>query len=295
MFNLFKKSPPINYSSGHKCANCGKLVPTDENDGIISVRDGAGVISINLSGIICDNCVHVVMDKVPDPPGLVCLYQLSYTQALEVVSNNSFLTDTFKAVSFFVELYQGKTEIYDTASVRLYKDGYTNEALALLEIGISTIKENDSLLLEKACMLEMGGDPERGMEYFNKISNDSLNTYYLIKGNILKSMNHWDEASIAWEYDIKSGRNNFLAWNNLGYYYLHVSNDFEQAELHYKMALEQFPDTYTFVAFVGDSLCFQGKKSAAESYYNQAIMMIGESDLRFKQSVQRALELCQQK
>ena len=68
MFNLFKKSPPINYSSGHKCANCGKLVPTDENDGIISVRDGAGVISINLSGIICDNCVHVVMDKVPDPP-----------------------------------------------------------------------------------------------------------------------------------------------------------------------------------------------------------------------------------
>lgn len=294
MFNikkLFSSGTSNRDPYGSKCINCESMVHIKKQDGTISVHRHHGIISINLPGIICASCIDDVLENVPDPPGIICLNTLSCTNALDYVANGDFISDSMSSVKFLIELFPESIDMYDNSAVRLYREGYQSEALGLLEYGIRTLKNCGQLLLEKAAMLDMNGESQRAMVYFDKISDQSLHSYYLVKGNILKNMNKWQEAAEAWEYDISSGRQNYLAFNNLGYYLLHVCKDYARAQSHYRQAIEVFPTEYRFIAYLGDSLCFDNKINAGLPYLQNALDMVGANDDEFRQSVIRSMNL----
>lgn len=85
------------------CVECGKLLNfRTENDIVVS---GNGVIASNFPGAICHDCIDSVLEKVADPPGLVCIKNLSPIMAKELLHNFKFLLPTSHAVKFFVSLF----------------------------------------------------------------------------------------------------------------------------------------------------------------------------------------------
>jgi hypothetical protein len=66
------------------CINCGKTLNFSIKDEIV-IQGSEGIIAVNLPGAICPDCVHLVLDRVADPPGLICLNKLSSTLAEEII------------------------------------------------------------------------------------------------------------------------------------------------------------------------------------------------------------------
>ena len=85
------------------CIDCGKLLNFSiENEIVV---EGDGVIAVNFPGAVCRDCIDSVLDKVADPPGLVCIKNLSPILAKELMLNFKFLLSPSQAVKFFVSLF----------------------------------------------------------------------------------------------------------------------------------------------------------------------------------------------
>jgi len=57
------------------CIDCGKLLNFSiENEVVV---EGDGMIACNIPGAVCQDCVGSLLDRVSDPPGLVCIKNLS--------------------------------------------------------------------------------------------------------------------------------------------------------------------------------------------------------------------------
>ena len=69
------------------------------------VVEGDGVIAVNLPAAICPGCVESLLDRVADPPGLVCIKELSPILAREILQSFTFLLPKSEAIEFFALLF----------------------------------------------------------------------------------------------------------------------------------------------------------------------------------------------
>ena len=85
------------------CIECGCLLEFHiENDIVVS---GDGVIAGNFPGAVCEDCIESVLNKVADPPGIVCFEGLSPILAREILKSFTFLLPKSEAVEFFALLF----------------------------------------------------------------------------------------------------------------------------------------------------------------------------------------------
>jgi hypothetical protein len=64
-----------------------------------------GRIACNIPGAVCEDCVELLLDKVADPPGLVCFEGLSAVLAREILQSFAFLLSRSEAFGFFAVLF----------------------------------------------------------------------------------------------------------------------------------------------------------------------------------------------
>jgi hypothetical protein len=92
------------------CVECGKMLKFHiENDVVI---EGEGRIVCNIPGAVCSDCIELVLDKVEDPPGLVCIKNLNPIMAEEFLLNFKFLLPSFQAADFFISLFPENGSVY---------------------------------------------------------------------------------------------------------------------------------------------------------------------------------------
>jgi len=85
------------------CIDCGTLLSVRlENEIVV---DGDGVIAANFPGAVCDDCIDSVLDRVFDPPGLVCIDRLNPIIAKELLLSFTFLLPLADATKFFSTLF----------------------------------------------------------------------------------------------------------------------------------------------------------------------------------------------
>jgi hypothetical protein len=81
------------------CIECGDLLNFSvEGETVV---EGEGVIAINFPGAVCQDCIGSLLDRVSDPPGLVCINELSPILAEEIIMSFNFLLPPPQAVDFF--------------------------------------------------------------------------------------------------------------------------------------------------------------------------------------------------
>lgn len=103
------------------CLECGDLLKFRiENDVVV---EGDGVVACNIPGALCQDCIDSVLDKVQDPPGLICLRDLNPTLAQEIILNFEFLLPPSEVAKFFVTLFPGNGLVYEAAALRLHFQG----------------------------------------------------------------------------------------------------------------------------------------------------------------------------
>ena len=85
------------------CIECGCMLKFRIKDDV--VVEGDGRIACNVPGAVCPECVESLLDKVADPPGLVCVNELSPILAQELLLNFTFLLTSSEALEFFVSLF----------------------------------------------------------------------------------------------------------------------------------------------------------------------------------------------
>jgi hypothetical protein len=85
------------------CIECGHVLKFRIENDIVVASDGP--IAINIPCTVCKNCTGSLLDKVADPPGLICVKELSVVMAREIVRDFSFLLPTSYAIEFFASLF----------------------------------------------------------------------------------------------------------------------------------------------------------------------------------------------
>jgi hypothetical protein len=63
------------------------------------------VIAINFPGAVCQDCIDSVLNRVQDPPGLICLKELNSILAQELIQNFKFMLPISEAVKFFGSMF----------------------------------------------------------------------------------------------------------------------------------------------------------------------------------------------
>lgn len=85
------------------CIECGRMLGFHiENDIVVK---GDGRIVCNIPGAVCPDCIESILDKVDDPPGLVCFEGLSPILAREILKSFTFLLPKSEAIEFFALLF----------------------------------------------------------------------------------------------------------------------------------------------------------------------------------------------
>jgi len=64
-----------------------------------------GRIVANLPGAVCPDCIEPLLDKVADPPGLICIDRLSPELAQGLLESFTFLLPKSQALEFFKRLF----------------------------------------------------------------------------------------------------------------------------------------------------------------------------------------------
>jgi hypothetical protein len=85
------------------CINCGKLLDFSIKNDIVT---SDSVIAINFPGAVCQDCINSALNRVQDPPGLICLKELNPTLAQEFINNFKFMVPFPEAVTFFGSLFK---------------------------------------------------------------------------------------------------------------------------------------------------------------------------------------------
>lgn len=84
------------------CINCGRLLDFRIKTDIVT-SDSAVVI--NFPGAVCQDCIDSVLNRIHDPPGLICLKELNSILAQEIIQNFKFILPLTEAVTFFGSLF----------------------------------------------------------------------------------------------------------------------------------------------------------------------------------------------
>ena len=85
------------------CIECSRSLRFRiENDVVV---EGEGKIAINVPGAVCEDCVDLLLSRVADPPGLVCINRLSPILAREILRSFTFLLPRSEALEFFAVLF----------------------------------------------------------------------------------------------------------------------------------------------------------------------------------------------
>ena len=85
------------------CIGCGRLQEFRiENETVV---EGEGVIAVNFPGAVCQDCIDSVLDRVADPPGLICFKNLSPILAQELIRGSEFMLPLSDATKFFSTLF----------------------------------------------------------------------------------------------------------------------------------------------------------------------------------------------
>jgi hypothetical protein len=86
-----------------KCIGCGKMLKFLIKEGALA--EGEGVIAENIPGAVCPDCINVLVNRVPDPPGLICIKNLNPILVREIIESFDFLLPRERAVDFFRSLF----------------------------------------------------------------------------------------------------------------------------------------------------------------------------------------------
>ena len=85
------------------CIECGRSLRFRiENEVVVQ---GEGKIACNVPCAVCEDCVETLLEKVSDPPGLVCIEGLSAIVAREILHSFTFLLPRSEALEFFEVLF----------------------------------------------------------------------------------------------------------------------------------------------------------------------------------------------
>lgn len=85
------------------CIECGCILRFCIKDD--AVFDGEGRIVANIPGAVCPDCVESLLDRIADPPGLVCIEEMSLLMAQYLLQSLEFLLQRQEAVEFFKRLF----------------------------------------------------------------------------------------------------------------------------------------------------------------------------------------------
>ena len=269
------------------CFKCGKHLQTFQGD---SGLRASGQIVLNLPALVCPDCVDDVLNDVPDPPGLICVPELSESIALSTLSDMNFAQSIGESADFFVGLFPTSAEIRDCAAVRLHQAGEREHAYEILMEGLRDVDDPDPLFVEIGALLGMDGEPMDGLAFLESAAETAVR-YHVVKGNLLRKIGRWEEAAECWRKAIKSDTSDVIPWLNLGYYLMKIKEDFVEAKKHYRRACKAFPTVRRFRAFLGDTLFFQGKSSDAMKHYKRALA-IPDSDPDFETSLREMMSKC---
>jgi hypothetical protein len=69
------------------------------------VVESEGRIVANVPCAVCQDCVESLLNRVPDPPRLVCFEGLSAILAREILQSFAFLLSRSEAIGFFAVLF----------------------------------------------------------------------------------------------------------------------------------------------------------------------------------------------
>lgn len=92
-----------NRSVSIPCIECNRMLMFRIENGIIV--KGEGKIAISIPCAVCEDCVDLLLSRVADPPGLVCINRLSLVLAREILRSFTFLLPRSEAAKFFASLF----------------------------------------------------------------------------------------------------------------------------------------------------------------------------------------------
>lgn len=257
-----------------KCYLCSNPVQIVKKEKAISFEGGA--IVVNFPGVACSSCIASVPIGLPATQDLTIQRQLTVGAATDLILHSSFKQPTDFAVSFLLEIFTEESSLWCAGAQRLHQEGFVNTVWILVNHGIENLPNPDPLRIQGAAMRAMEGQAEEAMELLQDVSDQSAERFYVVKGNVLKSLDRWEEAAKCWEQAIKIDPSDFHPWNNLGYYLQQISKDHISAEKIYQRALVALPNVAAFQAHLGDSLYHQGKYEEAIRHYENALSMSDE-------------------
>jgi hypothetical protein len=85
------------------CIECGRLLRFRIVNEVVVESEGR--IVANVPCAVCPDCAEPLLDKVADPPGLICIDRLSPVLAREILQSFAFLLSRSEAFGFFAVLF----------------------------------------------------------------------------------------------------------------------------------------------------------------------------------------------
>ncbi|WP_159438740.1 tetratricopeptide repeat protein [Alkalispirochaeta americana] len=249
------------------------------------------VFIVNIPGIACcEECIDELLDTLPHPPGLICSDELSPETALDALVSIDFIAGVDAAADFFLDIFPFQEEIIDAVALRLYQEGAAKKAYSVLEYGLRNCASTERLQLEMASFMGMDGDPHHGLQVIADVPEDTPR-YHVIKGNLLRHLDRWDEAALCWDVALTVDPAHEVAWFNLGDY-LFMNRKYAEAEQHFREACRIFPEERRFRVYLGDAFFFQDLKARALQEYIHALELPGR-DPAFDSNLQGKIDRCE--
>lgn len=250
-----------------------------------------GQITLNLPGVLCaGSCIDEMLDQVPDPPGLISVYELSCEDASAALLEISLLTSPESAAAFFLNLFPSSAGVIRSAAIHLHISGEIDLAYRVLEEYCRGSDNPHGIMLELAGFYGRDGKPKAALCLLEEIP-EKTTRYHVIKGNVYRQAGEWSKASECWKKATITDPSDKIAWYCLGHYLMHIKKSHFEAEKHFRCACQIFPEERKLRAYVGDSLFFQGKKDDAYKEY-MAAMELEEEDDDFEISLKKMIEAC---
>ena len=282
------------------CCRCTQELELHKTpDGFVATDDN--VVSINLPGLVCGDCIFEILKEVPDPPGIIAVKVLTEDNAVTALQNMKFLRLPEDAALFFSRIFRRSADVISAAGNLLHMAGLKQTAHLFFEDRLEICDRPEFVKLNYVAICGMDGEWEKGMKLLEQIASD-VPRYHVIKGNLLRVAGEWDLAAEQWTQAIMGDPTHNVAFYNLGNYYLHFKHDYPEAERHLRLCCQKFPDSRRFRAFLGDSLFFQDRKQEALVEYQIALEIPDYSqEVRsgytdpdsFEESLKKMIEQCQ--
>lgn len=87
------------------CVVCGRALRFRVANEVIV--ESEGIIACNVPCAVCYDCADVLVDRLPDPPGIVCIDRLSRFVCEELLESFPLILPKSDAIAFFQSLFPG--------------------------------------------------------------------------------------------------------------------------------------------------------------------------------------------